>query len=286
MKKNIFAVVVLSVLGLWSVAPFDKQVPLDNKNLLEEEVNTLEYIKAKLSPEPISDVFQPVVIFQYNDNEVAKRGGVEKVHCYLAGSGTLVRLSDGSYRVVTAEHLFSVHREANLACPKYMVMVLREKNAAISRDIVEAKPFFQDKPGVVDVAVCAIESGMSTKITPFSPFHSGDVQTRSTIQHRLLEGKPEDLVVRSLVSGQEATLFCTIEIPGACNINYCLIDYHSVPGESGTGFVDRKGRLYVLKGTIVYGAVALNEQLKKLGAITSDRKAYSLVAGAFALKTK
>jgi hypothetical protein len=286
MNKSIVALALLLALPVFLSGRFDNR-ELPGEELPKKEDPVLQLIDSKLVPEPVFVDIQPVAIFQYGDEDVARVGNMEKVDSHLAGLGTMVRLPDGAYCVITAEHLFTKHKEVNYSCQRYAVKVLREEGALITRNIVSAQPFFKDRAGLIDVAVCMVGQNRSVKIQPFSPFSGGGGKSESYSEHKLCVGDPEDKVVLSLVTGEKATLLCMDEIPGASNAYYFLISYRSIPGESGTGFVDRRGNLYVLKGSIIDKDVAsVSANLKEMGVTTGDTKGYSLVAGPFSIKTK
>jgi len=157
---------------------------------------------------------------------------------------------------------------------------LRGNSANTCQSIVSARPFFKDRPGLIDVAVCMLGSDRRLKIQPFSPIYGHNGPSR-TDQFYAVKGKPNDLIVQSVVSGEEARLILGHKIPHT-NARCFLIDYKSFPGESGTGFVDRRGNLYVLKGSS-NDAGYVNALLKGDGVIREARDGYSLIVGPFDL---
>lgn len=208
---------------------------------MSEQPDPVKYIEAKLLPNPLSETLIPVLIFQYDGGQLsAGANGLQKVFSYLSGSGTMVRLSNGRYCIMTTEHLFSVHHPHNRTCHNFIVRVLREKEDVITRDLISASPFFAGRPGLVDLAVCEVsETGRTQKIVPFSQYHCGDSGIEGGKEtFNICEGNPEDLTIRSLVSGESAKLLCMKEVPNTNGLRYYVVDCDSIPGESGTGFVD------------------------------------------------
>jgi hypothetical protein len=268
---------VLAVaVGLWAVLYFGKKETIDY---------TVEYILAKVTPTPVCQDKVPVLIFRYSDDNIVSRqaNGMEKIQCALAGSGTMVKMQNGEYQIITAEHVFSVHGPAGYQAQKYMVQVLREGGNVVTRNLADARPSL-GKPGLADVAECKVSLGNKDKIAPFSPFFGHDDGVETYTEYTLCIGKPEDKVVRSLVSGETATLLCMDEIPGTGGMQLFLVDYDSIPGESGTGFVDRYGNLFVLKSSLDKGANGVeitNKKLREIGVISEDKKGFSYLTGFF-----
>ena len=253
------------------------------------DLDPVKYIQDKLCPNAISTTLLPVLIFQYEDNGAMRPSSVpQKIYSYLSGSGTMVTLPNVKSTIITVEHLFSVHHKANQTCRKFMVQVLREKTNMITRDLVCASPFFAGKPGLIDLAVCDVSlTGGRQDIFPFSQCHSGDDHVdRTKTDFNMCNGNPEDLIIRSLVSGQEATLMCMVEIPNTNGLRFYVVDCKSIPGESGTGFVDRHGKLFILMGAIVEGVDAFNQHFKRFGKIKKDRQHYSIVIGSLSVNGK
>jgi len=65
-----------------------------------------------------------------------------------------------------------------------------------------------------------------------------------------------------------------------------MVDCQSRPGESGTGFVDRCGDLYVLKGPMIDGVEGANKLFKSRGLINEERESFTFVIGPVTLATK
>jgi hypothetical protein len=286
MKKRTAVFVLLLMVGLAIPLVLDDSKGIKTEALPRvEEDTSMEYILCKLSPNPVAEGFYPVVIMQYDGTNTGI-DRVEKIIVAVAGSGTMVKLSDREYCVVTSEHIFSTHKGLNFTCPSYVVKVLREKGDIITRTLVDAKPFFTGKTGLVDVAVCMVSSHSTGRVPPFSPYQGGGGEPEQHKNPRLCEGKAEDLVIRSLVSGEEARLLLTEEIPNT-GMRLYIVDYESIPGESGTGFVDRQGNLFVLKGGLDSDSVGnINKELRAKGRIDRDKRGYSTVVGSFSIKPK
>ena len=243
----------------------------------------LAFIESKVSARPVYEGLTPVLIFQYNDTRVVTIGNAERIDSFLAGSGTLVKLSSGKSYVITAEHIFTTYKKGNYEDPKYAVKELQSKSKFAMGSLVSANPFFIGKTGFVDIAVCEVGSDRNISIKPFSSYQGADGTSENHPEHNLCVGDPKDKVLWSLVSGQEVRLLCMEKIPNVRDFYYYIINYKSVAGESGEGFVDRFGRLYILKGTInEVGSV--NKELRKMGVIDKDNDGYSIVIGSITIK--
>ena len=248
----------------------------------KDEDPALVFINSKVTTKPVYEGLTPVVIFQYNDEHVVATGDAERIDSFLAGSGTMVKLSNGKNYVITSEHIFTTQKKGNYESPKYAVKELQTKSNFATGSLVSAKPLFAGKTGMIDIAVCEVGSDRSVSIKPFSSFQSADGKGENYPEHHLVNGDPKDKVLRSLVSGKEVHLLCMENIPGVKDFHYYVIDYKSMPGESGEGFVDRFGHLYVLKGTI-QEVDSVNRELRKMGVIDKDSDGYAIVIGSITI---
>lgn len=270
-SRKIAVVVVCAVIITTAISEWN----LTGRRQKPVEVATPEYLMRNLSPNPVAKGMEPVVLLQYSEKFV----GNSTIYMQIAGVGTMLSLSGNRYCVVTVEHVFSSGFSGNYERPMYAVKVLRERTEVVSRELVNAKPFFPGKTGLVDLVVCDIaEKG--GRIAPFSPHARGVGLDKRGTKFYAFGGDPKKRVVRSLISGKEFELLCKEEVPGT-GMNYFFIDYRPIAGESGVGFVDASNNIFVLKGILTTGTQQINEFLKERGTIKNDVKVFSALIGAF-----
>ena len=247
---------------------------------------TFEYLQSKLSPVPVSNVFHPVAILRYGNQDVCKVNGVDTIYPRLAGVGTMFKAIDGKHYVITAEHLFTVHKPINDIRKKCAVKLFRDNSSSVGA-IVKASPFFPQKPGLVDTAICVVGQDPNVEIEPFSQFYGADRPQQVTITSLQYAGKPEDESLQSLVTGEMTPSFYKGEIVGAEGAFLYCIGFAGLDGESGTGFIDKRGNLYVYVASLSSKDVSdMNADFKERGIISRDRRSYGIAVGPFKLETK
>jgi len=267
MKKIVLLVLTLAVIG-GGLSLF-----FSCKTVEKAETDpALKYILNKLSSKVVVEGFIPIAIMRYSDDKSVAQVGDKEVAASFAGSGTMVCLSEGNYCLVTCEHIYITPKDSNIESFMYGVRDLRDKGGVIDKGVVAVKPFLvSGGTSVMDIAFCRVELGAVRAIRPFS--HRPSESYEVNIQAVVCKGKPEDLTVRSVVSGEKAKLLLEEKISGTDNQYLYVTDYKSIPGESGTGFVDNKGRLFVLSSSIEGGS--LDKLLRDIGVIDKDKESYS-----------
>lgn len=193
------------------------------------------YIRAQVTTNNVSDSLQPVAIY-YEFVADHKRD--------FCSVGTLFRDEEHGLQVVTAEHIFRIDIPGDQI---FSVKALRGsiKPPIVYLDkVIKRSNDFEDHRDAVVITI-------STKPTVFTPFSHfvlrefgvnkyGEVQVNGKKIHTF----------RSLVSGKsfEPVGQSTVE-KGTDRFLYMLIDRISLAGESGTGFIDDYGGLWVLHGS-------------------------------------
>ena len=261
-----------------------KTKPYLERGIMEIDSDpAVAHILAKLSATPVVEGFEPVVIVQHGGK---LKTGMQRAFSYVAGSGTMVNSGRGMHCVMTAEHIFSRGRKQNHTHPCYGIRVLREDSEFLSRHLVAANPFFRGAPGIVDIAACMVSTTWTEAIEPFSNYQpgGGEVEKRTT-NFNICVGPEDKRTIKSLVSGEGARLLAMVKIPGT-KLHYYVVDYQSISGESGTGFVGSDKSLYVLKGSVVEGVEDFNLKFKQLGVIQEDCQDYSIVAGGLSINAR
>lgn len=153
--------------------------------------------------------------------------------CFI-GVGTLYLNSTQREIIVTAGHLFQQDGQ------EYLWSFRRLYPLANWREPIASAAFV---PGAekLDIAFCV--SGPLTPIRGFCPFRIGDLEMSNFTCHVL----PKSFELRSLVSGKATTCGGKV-VQGP--VSYAVVPWNSLPGESGTGFVNKDGNLFVLKGSV------------------------------------
>jgi hypothetical protein len=198
------------------------------------EPNPEKYIISRVSAEKVSPRFTPVLIYVFMSGE--KQG-------YVAGSGSLFEDMNG-LQIITAAHIFhgrwgnafyAIRRLRPLESDQLSYGVESLNEGAMN--ITDFRTKFND------VVICKV----SLNLKPIPGFYS---QERETEEKRIsftmheLSGCP---TLRSLVTGEKVMVVGNSQVLRS-GLAYYLIMYSSISGESGTGFLDDSGKLYVLKG--------------------------------------
>lgn len=195
---------------------------------------TEDYIVSKVSTARISDRYTPVLLYRMVGDSV-----------YFTGSGTSFVGKDNGTEIVTAEHVFGTN------CPygdtPFGARILRPLDPDIAVELISViadSVTYGDR----DIAVARAQDMTATpvKIHNFSSRGQG-TNSIGTADHITLSSGRNIYRLQSLVSGKWYDIVGSEMIPGSTNtaIGVCLNCY-SVPGESGTGFQDEEGSLYVL----------------------------------------
>jgi hypothetical protein len=256
MKKAIFwAMLILVVI-----------VSVVRIKTLKKPFNVEDYIIAKSTNSEISATFKPVLLYsQRGDGKV-----------YMAGSGSVIKAGSESY-IITSEHIFA--REFGLQ--KVYVRYLRPFEYGIKEsqglsEIVATGSQMSDSPYLACRDIVMFKAGPAKPIQSFSK-HAGGMNEPTLDLQPITDG----MEIVSLVSGEKCKVFA--ESSNNHGSRIFIIGYKNYPGESGTGFLDKDGMLYVLKGSLEGAEVMSGEGMKSLeGAVKTTPM--SLVIGPLALK--
>ena len=170
------------------------------------------------------------------------------LHCFrhgrlvFAGSGSIVRLQTGEERLVTAAHVF----DKNKGPTKYVIEEIQPKqkmsyDKGISGIVWRGSDHMGGLFG--DVVIASVGKPITIK-----GFY--DMNVPSGI--RLDSFEPNYVVFRSLVSGKE--LLVTGKSSAGHQFAIFIAPFEPRNGESGSGFVDKEGNLYVLSTRISLGS--------------------------------
>ena len=204
----------------------------------------------KLAKTEIKSKFTPVEIYHLSKNEA-----------FFAGSGSLFVGSEGE-QIITCEHLF----RKELGNPEFAFRKIRPLEQKITHGIhailhkgVELSVRPSDSPDVV-----IVKTGDTKPIECYSDHTLFVKQDQAHIV------KADKLVkIKSLVSGESVRIVGILKSVHDSGTEYVILDYISIPGESGTGFVDENDHLYVLKGILGWTGEE-KAQVEKLLGITHE----------------
>lgn len=267
MKKYLYLVVALALICVVCAFYFNHGQGSNPESTASasanHEVDSHEIILKKLSPEPVKSKFTPVLLYRTTNPE--------EEWAQFAGSGTLYQGREGE-QILTSEHLFS--KEYGITY--FGWRKLRPFDTEVTRgveSILHTGSKIASDP-TLHPDVILLKAGQEAKeIECFSSLTHLEPEQKMMI-HNLRNKKP--LILTSLVSGEKVRIIGLINLNKRDKTTYNLIDYESIEGESGTGFVDEKDRIYVLKGNPHDLPLESREILKKhLG----DFKGISLVYG-------
>ncbi|MDO8561456.1 MAG: hypothetical protein Q7S05_01375 [bacterium] len=188
---------------------------------------------SRLSLRIIHPYLRPVHIFlQTNENAWDWKG-----------SGTLLLDSRGKpYRIITVGHIFGKNYPTGYHW--YQVMVPREN---VVHEIAEAQPWFgktmESKKIEEDVAI--LTPGPKRLISAFSSHRGGTAnEERQVVMRPLSVMLKKDLT--SLLTGERVPILGEGWIINGNG--FFVLGYESFPGESGSGFINDQGGLYILSG--------------------------------------
>ena len=190
---------------------------------------TVRIILGKASRNPVSSRFTPVLIFRL------EKGNRDLGH--FAGSGSRFMGRNGE-QIVTSEHLFPHGSGEQL----YAYRPLRSGN-----DVVYGIEKVMNTGSAVSRGMMAdvimLKTGDAKPIFGFS-VHTHENTTSKAVVSSFTKAP----YLKSLVTGEEVRMLGKTTDPLETKAGYLLIDYDSIDGESGTGFVDKDDNIYVLKG--------------------------------------
>lgn len=196
---------------------------------LKNKIDAEHVIVGKINNEQVGSRFTPVEIYR-----------LDKESAYFAGSGSLFVGSEGE-QIVTSEHLFRKEfGNATFAFRKLRPLepeITHGINAILHKG-TELAVRSGELPDIV-----IVKCGVTNLISCYSD---------RTLLVRQDQGNvsriDEITTARSIVSGESVQIVGVLKSAHDVGTQYVILEYASIGGESGTGFVDAHDRLYVLKG--------------------------------------
>ncbi len=173
-----------------------------------------------------NNIFSPVMIYR-------KTNIINNM--IFAGTGSLFEAEKESY-IITSEHLFDKNNPSAFYLYKN---IFTKESGDIEGVVMDGYELTGKK-----IDIILLKTGKSKKIRGI---YDGEKTERAKIE---LTEEVAPKMLKSLVSGKNIKTLGKASIYKNDEIEYLIIDYSSIKGESGTGFVDEENNLYVLKGTI------------------------------------
>lgn len=230
MKKFLIALVLLGLIALIAI-PAKKKHVADTRNASAlSGVSHHDLILEKAKGPPVKSQFEPVLLYRSSDN----------VKFIFTGCGSLYIGSNGQ-QVVTAEHLF-------LKDYGTQQFIWRKTKSLDETGIIESVMHRSSEVanainGAGDIVI--LKTGDLKPIVCFSNEPAGGVTDHMEVEIQALSVR---MMATSLTSGQQVRILGrSMRVDGQGSA-YMLLEYDSVTGESGSGFVDAEDNLYVLKG--------------------------------------
>ncbi len=231
-KVALTFIITLSIIGFLALIFLWPYVDRKSQKKIAE-VDMEEYVSSMVTTNEVSPGYEPVIIYYQNDGDVNR-------YCCV---GTVFINKDKELNIITAEHIF---RNTIKNKSIFSIKLLRGATDPVKRYLMEIVKTGSDFNGEERDAVILKMGSQPTQFTPYSRFNDGEESQNFwgevTIQNQRVRK------VKSLISGKsfEAVGYSKVDkINGAV---FILIDKKSLIGESGTGFFDDHGGLWILHG--------------------------------------
>lgn len=232
MRKVLHVIVVLVALCVCSELQFANAA-----GTIVEADQVRELLLSHLTKEIVHARYRPVHLF------TLKTSG----EWLWAGSGTLILDSRGNpYKIITAGHIFGTnYRKGYYA---YQVLVPKEE---IIREISAGLPLVRKNTpsGSIGEDIAVLTPGSKQLIGSFSK-HFGGVsnEARDVVLNPLSLMRKKELI--SLTTGERVKILGDGKFKDKKYGNgFSALGYEAENGESGSGFVDDQGALFVLSGS-------------------------------------
>jgi hypothetical protein len=203
----------------------------------QKTVDVEDYIVGQLVSREVSKKYEPVMLYRTKD---FKKN-------YHAGVGTIVSSPAGRKYLLTVEHLF----QRNHGTQYFLTRSLKPYQDYISGDrgVIEVSQKGKEvavSPYISATDVAMLEIGAPKPIECFSEFSEGiSYRDNEKFGMQPIQSK---FLLRSLISDKSYQVLLWSDNEKGSKLY--VIPYASLPGESGTGFIDENENLYVLKGSL------------------------------------
>lgn len=221
--------------------------PTTNRNA-ETPIVAEDYIVAKTTQRQVSSKLTPVMLYLISkDRKVAQH----------LGCGTLYTGAQGE-QVVTCEHLFPIARGTNDVAFRKLRPLEKDITHGIEKILQKGEDL--STTGKPDVVVLGVGD-----VQPIQ-FYSHQPQVWDETQKLTIYDDP--ITLTSLISGEKVRLVGFADSVLDQGVAYGVIEYRSIPGESGTGFIDDDGNLYVLKANVQTETDPTNGRINVMGGLS------------------
>lgn len=223
-----------------------------------------DIIARKVSSAPIKSKFTPVFVYR-------SLGGDSGV---FAGSGSMYIGSQGE-QIVTTEHFFLKELRDQI----FVGRKLRPLEAVASHGVEKILHRGRELTGVPGQVpdIIVLKTGGAHPIRCFS-----DLTLKSTNEHLVFSRIVSPYALTSLISGKRVRVIGSATYDEGRGVTYKVIEYESISGESGSGYVDANDDLYVLKASLREASSPAAEQAVR--KLLGSKKAMSLVYGPLHLR--
>ena len=207
------------------------------KSVTHDELEV--YILGKLTSEEVFPGYTPVLIYTHLP---------EKEEGRIAGSGTLFEGKNG-IQLITAAHIF----HEDLGSPHYLIRRLRPLESivgGVEHGIESINDTGINITGFENVGTDVVMCKVGKKTQSIQALYNKDRERAESNLTFTTWKTDSPYKIRSLVSGQEAIIIGQSDLLSN-GVGQYLTTYQGRAGESGTGFVDTKGNLFVLKAIVV-----------------------------------
>ena len=226
---------------------------------------TEEYMVSLATNADVAPGFSPALIYQ------CRKDGI-----YFCCAGTVYTGTNYGTQLITAEHIF---RNEVSDGGKYGVRILRPMSADITllvEDILSSSSMLEDN----DIVVAKLGTTVK-EIRNFSRFIGNTSQGKRFRFDVAVDGKPVTRM-RSVLSGEIVAVLGAMETSSSKITKiFIVMNRRTLSGESGSGFVDDYGNLYVIHGSLGHDQAGLSEVAtifkKQIG--TNELKGLTLVSG-------
>jgi len=227
---KIGTIVVLNIIALIGIIYY---LIIQSSNH-EPEIES--YIRSQITQKDVAPGFEPAFIYFKRPNMT------NEMFCCV---GTIFSDKNSVIQIATAEHVFrtDIHSSQILS-----VRTLRQKMnppvAYINRIIATGKELGGPDHDERDIVVASLGSE-PVVLKPYSGFLYNEIG--QNFWGNVVIGKTKITRLRSLLSGEYVNTLGYVQSRQGTNIsNFVLIEKHVRQGESGTGYVDDFGGLWVV----------------------------------------
>jgi hypothetical protein len=239
-KWKVLTLLLLMIMAVLTMIVATRKKTSSSEPIMWTSDPTEKYIIGKAVQSPVSPDFSPVVIYEICDGK-----------WYFGASGVCYSNADsGTYRLITSGHVFFKRDRPTSFVLRKLTPCEAAPSWCIERVVTIGKQWGKN----LDLAECDIKP-----ISLLLPVISGDTNvndvTRLTYTkvYTFDDVRPAGLTnvsrhaITSLLS-KESVMLCGIIPEADFESWYYLADYKFIAGESGTGFIDGEGALYLAEG--------------------------------------